>query len=149
MTMKLNSKLWITVMIACVVVWFLFYLIYDYHKEYESLAIDQYNFSQLEKIKLLLDTKNTVTSFNTLQEFNTKYNVDIKPVRNCYYASSSNWKEKYIFWFKLYSRDSMNKYWVDYYVYPRYDIPYDKICYWVCDDRNKLNFEYVISHPCE
>ncbi len=71
-------------------------------KESYAVYIDRYNFKQLEKAKPYLEKidKNT-KDFSNLKKFNEIYNVDIQPIKNCYYTSNSNWNEKYIFWFKL------------------------------------------------
>lgn len=70
--------------------------------EINNFYIDKYNFKQLEIVKNTLDWKKTESySFQKLSEFNEKYNLNIEPKKDCYYISSENWDESYIFWFKL------------------------------------------------
>lgn len=123
--------------------------LYNYYKEYNNIKIDEYNFSQLEKAKIILDKipKDT-KKFYTLKEFNTQYNADIKPIKNCYDVSNINWSESYMFWFKLYSKKYIKIYWTRYYAYPKYDLPVETVCVWECHDNNRAAFLYIISNPC-
>ena len=76
--------------------------IYSYIFEQDKITIDKYNFSQLEKSKPILDSiYREAKRFYSLKEFNDIYDANIKPIKDCYYVSNSNWNEKYIFWFKL------------------------------------------------
>ena len=168
--MKLNKKriqkisfylIWIIIWIY-VLVW-----LYSFIFEQDKMAIDRYNFEQLEKAKPILDniSKNG-KNFDSLKEFNERYKVDIKPIKNCYYVSSYNWKRKYIFWFQL--EAMINKFahpftfWYPYvsdnYAYPKYSLPWYQVCFgaglsrwaaWGCYDNNYDNFRYVISNPCK
>ncbi|MBT3726236.1 hypothetical protein HOG21_00605 [bacterium] len=56
--------------------------------EKRNIAIDEYNFKQLQKVKQLINKKKL--KFKNLDDFNNKYNVNIKPIKNCYYISSDN-----------------------------------------------------------
>lgn len=81
---------------------FLWILIYSFVFEKDKIAIDRYNFEQLEKAKPILESiPETDERFYSLKEFNQKYNADIKSIKNCYYVINYNWDEKYIFWFKI------------------------------------------------
>ncbi len=91
-------------------IWFLLLLIlsfilvaiYSFTFEKDKIAIDRYNFEQLEKSKPILESiPETDKNFYSLKEFNQKYSADIQPIKNCYYIRNYNWDEKYIFWFKL------------------------------------------------
>ncbi len=160
-----NIIIWTTLVIMIVLTWF---LILNYknkvhynnlkQEEKEKIVIDEYNFKQLEKVKDILDwLKKDSYNFKWLNEFNKIFNQNIIPINNCYYTSSANWNEPYIFWFKLESNTYIEKYWDEYYSYPKYDLPIIPICFgfwkweWnTCSwDRN---FEYFIkttSNPCE
>ena len=96
--------------------------------EKRNIAIDEYNFKQLQKVKQLINKKKL--KFKNLDDFNNKYNVNIKPIKNCYYISSDNWNEKFIFWFALESKKYREKYGKYNYIYPKYDIPEDILCTW-------------------
>lgn len=126
------------------------YWYYQDSVEQQNRAIDEYNLWQVEKVSLVLDnlTKDS-KEFQTLGKFNQIYWVNLKPVDNCYYISTNNGKEKYIFAFQLKSRFYKKEYLRDYYVYPAYDLPYDIICAGYCYDRNMELFLRTISHPCE
>jgi len=122
--------------------------------EKEKIFIDEYNFNQLEKVKTILDNKtNSGYILRNYIDFNEKFNQDIKPIKNCYYLKTKNWKYPYIFWFKLESDKFIKKYWTWYYAYPKYDLPRVPLCFWEgdnipCKDRNHLEFETTISNPC-
>lgn len=116
--------------------------------------IDEYNFAQLDKVKQVLDNDtNTGYIIKNYLDFNKKFNQDIKPIKNCYFFKTENGEYPYIFWFKLESDKYINKYGTWYYVYPKYDMPYNNLCFWYkynnpCQDRNYLEFETTISNPC-
>lgn len=134
----------------------------------EKQKIDDYNFSQLERVKSILgDNFNLNNEFYTLEEFNDEYETDIKPIKNCYYLSVSSifkiddknydngvW---YIFWFKLESEKYIEKYGGIYYAYPKYDIPKKDACIWIdgnliewlCYDTNIWHFVLTVSEPCK
>lgn len=102
--------------------------------ESENLKIDEYNFEQLEKAKnILRNLKRTDTKFSSLKEFNNIYNSNIKPIKNCYYINKYNNKDRvlYNFWFKLESDKYIKKYWDENYIYPKYDLPISKVCFWL------------------
>lgn len=106
---------------------------------------DIYNFNQLEKAKIILNKiPKEDYKFFTLKKFNSKYNAEIKPTKNCYYVSNDNWNQPYIFWFKLESIIYRLRYLNIYYAYPKYDIPVHKIpgMGW---DENYQDFRYTIS----
>lgn len=52
---------------------------YSYIFEQNKMTIDKYNFEQLEKVRNILDWSEKLKHFNTLKEFNEKYNIDIRP----------------------------------------------------------------------
>ncbi len=131
---------------SLIILWILFLIWQSY-----AVYIDMYNFKQLEKVKTLLNKKyNVELSFKDIVDFNHQYNQNIKPIWNCYYLSSYNNKEKYMFWFKLESLIYTYTYWTKYFSYPKYDIPYWHLCLmwkW-CFDANKEDYIKVISNKC-
>jgi hypothetical protein len=151
----LISVVW-AIAILYITVW-----IYSFIFEQNKLAIDRYNFEQLEKAKPILEriSKND-KDFDSLKKFNEQYKADIKPIENCYYVSNYNWKRWYIFWFQL--KALINKFlhpfifWYPYisdnYAYPKYSIPWHQVCFgaglswgvtWGCYDNNYDHFRYV------
>lgn len=139
-------------------IWFLLLLIlsfilvaiYSFTFEKDKIAIDRYNFEQLEKAKPILESiPETDERFYSLKEFNQKYNANIKSIKNCYDISNDNWSEKYIFWFKLESYIYIYIYRTKLFAYPKYDMPYKNFCVWECIDLNKRTFENIISKPCK
>lgn len=137
----------------------------DNSEEFKNIKIDKYNFKQLEKVKDILDwlDKNSY-SFGNLNQFNEKYNQNIKTIKNCYFIAdrnrffeSKNWWWGYIFWFKLESQKYLKKYWTEYYAYPKYDLPKNRIYLWMggwwvdweAMDSTKMDFEKKISNPCK
>ncbi|MDD2907476.1 MAG: hypothetical protein PHH98_02435 [Candidatus Gracilibacteria bacterium] len=126
--------------------------IYSYVFEQDKIKIDKYNFEQLEKSKLILNNISTDSKkFFTLKDFNNIYDSDIKPIKNCYYISNSNGKEKYIFGFQL---ESLIYKFINFgknYVYPKYDLPPSYFCGGSrnCSDNMVFNIFYkTISNPC-
>ncbi len=158
---KIIKKLLIIVLLIIVLVWIWFTIKlsiekYNIHKivlkekeqEEEKIAIDEYNFNQLEKVKTILDKldKNSY-KFDNIKEFSKKFNQEIKPIKNCYFLSDrnryfddNNWGWGYIFWFELESNKYTKIYWDNYYAYPKYDLPKGNICIW----GNKCDFDIVI-----
>lgn len=139
-------------------IWFLLLLIlsfilvaiYSFVFEKDKIAIDRYNFDQLEKAKPILESiPETDERFYSLKEFNQKYSADIQPIKNCYDIRNYNWDEKYIFWFKLESLIYIYIYRTNLFAYPKYDLPFVPMYYsgWPWD-RNKSEFKYTISNPC-
>lgn len=123
-------------------------------RELYYIYIDIYNFNQSEKVKLILkDLKREDKQFLYLKDFNEIYNENIKPIKNCYYIRnySSEDRVPYTLWFKFESIFYKTMYKTQYYVYPKYDIPYKTRCEsWIwCYDWNRDNFEYTISNPCQ
>ncbi|MDD2907810.1 MAG: hypothetical protein PHH98_04160 [Candidatus Gracilibacteria bacterium] len=131
-----------------------------------AMYIDMYNFRQLEKVKIILkDLKREDKQFFNLNEFNKIYNVDIQPIKNCYYLRNYKSEDRvpYTFGFELesliytfiYGDDyysNLYKYVFGqrYYTYPKYDLQYVP----VYDsagvfDGARSNYDYLISHPCE
>jgi len=175
--MRKYTKIWIIWIswIMILIIWGLIWKYgYNYSKygmiisteELENRKIDEYNFWELEKVKSVLSKMNQDNfKFRSLTDFNEKYNQDIKPIKNCYYLVSTNyfdkykWNSKYIFWFKLYSDKFKKKYWekdrdwIIYYSYPKYDLPYDAVCFglweWGCSDFIYGIFLNTISNPCQ
>lgn len=138
------------------VIWiiFLYLLVIAYSNIFErdKLAIDEYNFEQLNKVKPILETISKKSrKFNTLKEFNDIYKTGIKPKKNCYYIRNYNGDYSYIFWFQIESIMYRLLYFWRNYAYPKYDLQYSRICVWGlwCYDDNMDWYEYIISHPCE
>ena len=158
MTKKLKILLIIPALIILGLVWKYWYDYYNISsEEREKIKIDEYNFKQLEKVKSVLDKldKNSY-SVKDLNDFNKQFDIDIKPIKNCYYVTSRNrhfdnkkWGGWYIFWFELESKTYIKKYWTQYFAYPKYDLPKLQICDSWCYDKNQEDFEYIISHPCK
>ncbi len=138
--------------------------------EAEAIEIDEYNFSQLEKVKQILkDIPMKEYDFGNVEEFNEQFNADITPIKNCYYIQATNgniseykniW-QWYIFWFKLESRKYQKKHNIEYFAYPEYNLSYWNVCLadlWpgglfdvigtTCEDRNWWNFKWRISRLC-
>ncbi|NVP17846.1 hypothetical protein HUU51_03970 [Candidatus Gracilibacteria bacterium] len=155
-TMKENIKLinvkYIKILIIfLLILYILSYVliaIYSFTFEKDKIAIDRYNFEQLEKAKPILETIGEKDErFFSLNEFNERYGTDIKPIRNCYYVSNYNGNEKYIFGFKLESLFNIYIYKKNYFAYPKYDMPYLKRL--PADyDLNLSMFEETILKPC-
>ena len=123
-------------------------------QQVRGIYIDRYNFQQLEKFKEVVGTINEEQRrFSNLEEFNSLYGINIQAKKNCYYISSSNGNEKYIFAFKLESKRYQEKYGEEYYVYPKYDLPKDYAYFWMWNswpiDRMKNLFQRTISNPCQ
>jgi hypothetical protein len=57
--------------------------------ELYGVCIDVYNFSQLEKVTGVLNTP-TQANFRDIIDFNTIFDENIKPLKNCYYLSDNN-----------------------------------------------------------
>lgn len=118
----------------------------------DKVYIDVYNFNQLRKVKKVFE-KEDILYVRNLVDFNEKYNMDVKPLNNCYYISNLNWDEPYIFWFKLESSLFLKIFGNEYYAYPKYDLPVHKVFLWLgwwwIDDMNRDKFEGIISNPCE
>lgn len=138
--------------------------------EQEAIQIDEYNFSQLEKVKQILkEVPIEEYDFRNIEEFNEQFNADITPIKNCYYIEATEiipirYKEIwdwYIFWFKLESRKYQKKHNIEYFAYPEYSLSYNRACdadlwpWWLfdvvwmtCDDRSWWNFKWRTSRPC-
>ncbi len=164
----LKIFVWLTLILISVLIWKYCYEYYKYEvnvteEELKKREIDKYNFEQLEKVKNILKWLDKSRYISSLKEFNKKFNQDIQPIKNCYYVVSTNyfdeyeWNSKYIFWFELHSDKYKNKYWKEdeywifYYAYPKYDLPYSKICFWSkdsCTDFTYSRFAKKISNPC-
>ena len=115
-----------------------------------NISTDIYNFKQLEKVKIILnDLKRENKQFLNLREFNEIYNVDIKPIKNCYYLRNYNSddKEPYTIWFRLESLTYKIKYMKNYLIYPRYNLKEGTICimWGGCNDMNFIFFIETIS----
>jgi hypothetical protein len=150
-----KNIIWILLFIIVLYLWV---FLYSYIFEKDKIAIDRYNFEQLEKVKKSLDNEKTDYRFRNLRDFNNKYNLNIQPIKNCYYIVTTiyfdnyKWDSKYIFWFHLESLiyKFINFWWN--YTYPKYDLPVYNICIWGnrCDyDSNKAIYEFTISNPCQ
>ncbi len=162
--MKIEAKkIVVIISIVIVVIIWITYLYNKYNtkeiispEEQAKLEIDEYNFEQLEKVKnILRNLKRTDTKFSSLKEFNNIYNSNIKPIKNCYYINKYNNKDRvlYNFWFKLESDKYIKKYWDENYIYPKYDLPISKVCFWLgewgCYDLVYDKFNKTISNPCQ
>lgn len=155
--MKENTKLKL-VFILILMIWYILNILMY---ENEKIKIDKYNFEQLYTFQSIVnkhDFWKNITSFedvkllkkfNSLKEFNSMFNSNITPIKNCYYVSSNNWSYKYIFWFKLESLTYKIKYMSNEYIYPKFD--WNNYCTWWCPRNNpiKYNLEKIISYPCE
>ncbi|MDD3793235.1 MAG: hypothetical protein PHI37_00280 [Candidatus Gracilibacteria bacterium] len=129
---------------------FILVAIYSFTFEKDKIAIDRYNFEQLEKAKPILESiPETDGRFYSLKEFNQKYNADIKSIKNCYYVINYNGDEKYIFGFKIESLIYIYIYRTKLFAYPKYDLPFDPMYYsGGPGDRIKNDFIETISNPC-
>lgn len=155
---NLNKK---NILQVTLIILFILWLIilYSYIFEKEKLEIDRYNFEQLEKVKEIINNDKNFNNieFYDLYKFNLVYNTTIKPIKNCYYITTTNyykkykWKSTYLFWFKLESLIYKIRYFNWYYVYPKYDLPIDNRCLWskwCTDDINMNELIWTISNPC-
>jgi len=80
----------ITLLIATIIT-YIFVAIYSFTFEKEKIAIDRYNFEQRDKVKTIIENdKYYNTAFRDIKQFNSLYNSDIKPIKNCYYLSKYN-----------------------------------------------------------
>ena len=145
-------KILLFILISFLVWWYLLILWYSYFFEQDKIAIDRYNFEQLEKAKPTLGKiPQEEKKIFTIWEFNKLENINIEPIKNCYYISNSNWDYTYIFWFKLESLIYKVLYFWENYAYPRYDMPVHYFCWWskYCrDDMIWWKFRWIISNPC-
>lgn len=131
--------------------------IYSFVFEQDKIAIDRYNFEQLNKSKQTLDKVKTSDRFDNLKEFNNLYGTGIKPIKNCYYLTGNNWNYPYLFWFQLESLLYKLLYMSTDYSYPGYDLLKYRICmwdwtatWWSCIEDFKYNkFKRIISNPCK
>lgn len=117
--------------------------------EFHKLYIDYYNFKQLKIVKDVFELKPQCRyTVRNLTDFNEKYGMNIKPLKNCYEISTYNGDQPYIFWFQLYSIVSKVVYGSHWYAYPKYDKPVHQMCVGFCYDVNKTSFERKISESC-
>ena len=156
--MKRKTEILILILILVTIFWAIGFKLQDHisrkqkevKTEEKNINIDNYNFTQLEKVKNLLKDKKNITRFNSLNEFNKIFIQDIKPIKNCYYVSNYNWKEPYIFWFKLESNNFKLKYKEWFIAYPKYDLTGSLVCPTsTCYDQNFDIFTNIISNPCK
>lgn len=147
-----TKKIWIIILIILLPIFI--YLLIDW----KNLYVDMYNFRQLEKTKTILDSiPKDVKNYPTLREYNENYNLNLIPIKNCYYVNFKNWKYPYIFWFKLESYIYIYIYKTKFFSYPDYDLQV-KLAWPLFstkplpDDYNpdstRRIFENVISNPC-
>lgn len=149
-------KSWIYVSIFTIILYVSIW-IYSFIFEQDKLAIDKYNFKQLEKAKLILDkVPNEKIEFYSYDNFNEIYKTDIKPAKNCYVFNDSNWDKPYIFWFQLESLIYRYIYFWKNYAYPSYSRHNDTVCFgeysnWASGGcyNNKQSFIDTISNPCQ
>ncbi|MDD2871763.1 MAG: hypothetical protein PHS49_07285 [Candidatus Gracilibacteria bacterium] len=150
----INKKIiikFISYIISFITLIYLLVFSYSYIFEQDKLAIDKYNFEQLEKVKTIINNDKVYNkTFRTIKEFNSIYNSDIKPINNCYFIFNYNGDEKFIFGFKLesilYKLYNLN--WN--YAYPKYDLPISTACVMGggCIDGNYKSYTLTISNPC-
>ncbi len=130
---KLNLKkilIGIWASIAWIILLWTAVIIYSFIFEKDKIAKDKYNFEQLEKVKDFFVNKNMDTlRFDSLRDFNSQYSLNIKPINNCYYFSSFNWKQDYIFAFQLESLKNKIIYLGNNYIYPKYDLKKKRACF--------------------
>jgi len=155
-------------LVLIILTWKYWYQYYIYNinpsqEELENQKIDEYNFEQLEKVKVILkDLNRNDKKFSSLSEFNKIYKVDIKPIKNCYILSNinnyfidSNLENSYMFMFSIYSEKYKNTYKKDYYIYPYnyYKNIEESLCWnnwWYCgSDIVYWNLIKTISNPCK
>lgn len=170
-TIKKNTRI-----ILIIIIWMIMLLlwgkfIYSAYfispEEKQAIAVDTYNFEQLKKVKnVLKGIPEEEVNFINLKRFNSKFNQNIEPIKNCYYLTSMNnfddytGESTYIFGFQLESNKYKKKYGEEYYAYPKYDLPIRESCFpwgfigvdtwsWSCMDMNKSSFNWTISNPCK
>jgi len=132
-----------------IILWILFFIIIL--QQSYAIYLDVYNFKQLEKAKPILESISIDSEkFYYLNEFNDKYNANVKPVKNCYSVWTNNGNEKYRFSFKLESVLYMYIYKTRYFTYPRYDLPIESAwcVMWQGCTTNKDTIISIISNPC-
>ncbi len=148
--MKIKLIIWLLIVIISGITWKYWYEYYKHieilnKQEQENIKIDEYNFEQLEQVKSILNSQSkNIHTFKNINEFNKNYNVDIRPIKNCYilankdniYLNLEN-KSDYIFLFNLYSKKYRKIYKNLYYVYPesKFKIIEESLCWnhwWVC-----------------
>ncbi|MDD4151572.1 MAG: hypothetical protein PHR68_03080 [Candidatus Gracilibacteria bacterium] len=117
----MKNKLLIITIILLLSLGTIYKINYD-NQEKENLKIDEYNFTQLEKVKKIFENSYfNAKQFYTLKEFNKIYKTDIKPIKNCYILSNTEnffGQSGYTFMTKIYSNKFKNKYNHEYYIYP-------------------------------
>jgi hypothetical protein len=91
---KINIKVIIKSIIVILLFLIFIYLLvfaYSFTFEQDKIAIDIYNFNQLEKVKKTLCKldKNSY-KFDNINEFNKKFGQNIQPIKNCYVLSDRN-----------------------------------------------------------
>jgi hypothetical protein len=73
-------------------------IVVDVSIEWDKIAVDRYNFEQLEKIRIVLKGNLRENyKFGDINEFNKMYSQDIKPIKNCYFLVSEDSGEKFMF----------------------------------------------------
>lgn len=98
-------------------------ILYSFIFEKEKIAIDKYNFGQLEKAIPILEGIPSINKrFHRLSEFQEKYAPEIEPIKNCYYVSNYNGDADYIFAFQLESLMYKLLYFRENYAYPKNNI---------------------------
>lgn len=147
-------KKWLWYIVIFIISIYILVWMYSLAFEQDKLEIDRYNFWQLEKVKLILkNVPEKEMDFYTIKKFNEIYNADIKPIKNCYVISDSNWDKPYIFWFQLESMIYRFIYIWKNYAYPSYSRPSRRVCFgeytnWSiggCSYTNKQPFIDTIS----
>ena len=151
--LKKYMKISLSILIWILFLWIISILWYSYIYEQDKIAIDRYNFEQLEKAKPILEKlPQKDKKIFSPKMLNDLYGANIQTIKNCYYISNSNWKYPYIFWFQLESLMYKVLYFWENYAYPKYDKPVDYFCWWskYCrDDRIFGGFIWTISWPCD
>ncbi|MDD2907323.1 MAG: hypothetical protein PHH98_01650 [Candidatus Gracilibacteria bacterium] len=124
--------------------------IYSYVFEQDKIAIDKYNFEQRDKVKSIIEKdKYYNIAFRDIKQFNSLYNSDIKPIKNCYDITKYNGDEKFLFGFKLESMIYKFKYFGENYAYPSNNLSKKSPCKnYGCISTREI-FIDIISKPCE
>ena len=122
------------------------------------VLVDVYNQNRAWKmIKILWNIKPELYKFSSLNDFNKQYHENIVPLLGCFYLVDTHlfdWyypenRKWYVLWVKYHSFTFKFFYTNNYFVYPKYDLPYQNFCDGTCRDLNKEYFLKVINNFCE
>jgi len=88
---KVKILSFLITLLIIIIITYILVGIYSFTFEKDKLAIDRYNFEQRDKVKSIIDKdKYYNTSFRDIKQFNSIYNSDIKPIKNCYDITKYN-----------------------------------------------------------